>query len=246
MLERHWKYKKYKGWPGEEITSPDILFEEKWWKTRETFRSHFPGLKPTAKENCANASHVLGRDEEVRVIEDNLVKIPEAWVYYVYAEYRKFQKWAHSDLVYRLEMLVEKVFNKYKYFYPIPLLSAYRRLGTTVYGGKTVSGKTQDTCGKEDSTDQCGHWQGLAMDLETKPWRALFDMKYIDSEGNRTDGETNLTELDYLADDLGEGMALFRPWKSRDECHWTTEKKNWYKKPSVEPYKPGWENSRSY
>jgi len=111
------------------------------------------------------------------------------------------EKKVHGDLKARLLYLFNAV-GKGKG--QILIMSGFRAFG--VGAGQ---GYLADTYGERDSRVADAHWSGLAIDLETAPWRKANGLK--------------LREMDELAE---KEAGLWRPFKTwecgwYDPCHWT-------------------------
>ncbi len=177
---------------------------------------------------CLPGKDYIDHEDEVDFIQDNLVKIPfgkEGDNRFEYVGDTGMEKWARPVIVQRLVDLVDRVRQYYEDEYgvlfvpPIPVLSAYRRLGTTVIGGTTAAGGSDDICGELDSYDEFGHWRGLAADMPTKDWREIGCF-------NECGVKLPLRVLD----SLGRQAGLHRAFKNTiDKTHWTmVERKNMY------------------
>jgi hypothetical protein len=153
------------------------------------------------KEYGTRPWELVDRTAEVPVVESDLAKLPA--LFRILPGANPMEEWARPELIRRLVRWWDVI----KYYCdvdaPIPVVSAYRRLGTSVPVGKPEP----DWCGARDSNDRFGHWRGLAVDLQTKDWR-----KY-----NCGEKELPLAQLDAMAKEA----RLFRPWKTNDPTHWT-------------------------
>ena len=169
---------------------------------------------------CLPGKHYKNRESEVGFIQDNLVKIPfgkEGDNRFKYVGDTEMEKWARPVFVQRLVALVDKVRLYFEEKHdvdnvpPMPVESGSRRLGTTVTGGTTAEGSSDDICGELDSYDEFGHWRGLAADMPTKDWRELECF-------NRCGFELPLS----VFDNLGRQARLHRAFKNTiDKTHWT-------------------------
>lgn len=169
---------------------------------------------------CLPGKHYADHEDEVDFIQDNLVKIPfgkEGDDRFKYVGDTGMEKWARGVMVQRLVALVDKVRQYYDekhgvdHVPPMPVESGYRRLGTTVIGGTTAEGRSDDICGELDSRDKFGHWRGLAVDMPTKDWRELDCF-------NQCGVELPLA----VFDNLGRQARLHRAFKNTiDKTHWT-------------------------
>jgi hypothetical protein len=188
-----------------------------------------PSFREDLNRKCdPDKDDYIDREAEVGFIQDNLVKIPfgkEGDDRFKYVGNTDMEQWARPVIIQRLVALVDKVRKYFEdkhevdYVPPMPIQSGYRRLGTTVIGGATAKGTSDDICGKLDSYDEFGHWRGLAADMPTKDWRELDCF-------NQCGFELPLS----VFDNLGRQALLHRPFKNTiDKAHWTMiERKNKY------------------
>lgn len=103
----------------------------KWLETQGTFRTEFPDLGPTP--GCTGGEYYQQREAEVPGVEAALAKLPSH--IYSYSGPDEWTRWTRPEIGARLEKLAEAVSSLKGEFHPIPLISGYRPLGTSVLEG---------------------------------------------------------------------------------------------------------------